>query len=56
MGDAVEAAQLVQGFGMIVDAQPFRRLTRGEREALEEAAARYAAFLEAPVTLNIPRG
>ena len=39
----------------IVDAQPYRRLTSGERKALERAAERYAIFLGVPVTLTVPR-
>ena len=37
---------------MIVDAQPFRRLTRAEDDALERAAARYGKFLQMPVILG----
>jgi hypothetical protein len=39
--------------GVSVDAIPLRPLTGPERRALAETAARYARFLDAPVSLSI---
>ena len=38
--------------GFAIEAQFRRRLTRGERDALDRAIERYGSFLEAPVTLK----
>lgn len=39
--------------GVTIQVIPQRRLTRGEREALDEAGARYGRFVETPVSVSI---
>ena len=41
---------------MVVEAQPFRRLTKVEKDALDAAAARYGKFLQMPATLTFVQG
>lgn len=41
---------------MVVEAQPYRRLTKVEKQALDAAAARYGKFLQMPVTLAFAPG
>jgi hypothetical protein len=39
---------------VLIEANPFRRLTRGEKGAVTEAAHRYGRFLDLPVSLQWP--
>ena len=38
---------------VVVEAQPYRRLTRPERDALDASAARYSKFMNMPVTVSL---
>lgn len=39
--------------GMVVEVSPFSRLTSSDIDSAEEAVARYGAFLEVPVKINV---
>ena len=38
---------------VVVEAQPYRPLTRPERDALDASAARYSKFMNMPVTVSL---